>query len=116
MSHFDECLWIEEVYGPPETREPGPADENLRGVALPARQPVTPTRTPEDRAQVFIAEGLCPCCKVPIDEFGRCEICNWHISKDRSTVEAGPAVSSGEPQSQPELPVDEYSPAQVEAA
>lgn len=77
---------------------------------VPHAAAATPARTFQERHDAFIAEGLCPACKVEYDEAGFCSICGFDLAQDKplQTVEMRDDYVPQLP-----LPLDEFAPAAV---
>lgn len=79
-----------------------------------ARQPEpivhTARATFQQRHDAFVAAGLCPACKVDLDDSGFCSICGFDVAQDKplETVEMRDDYVPQLP-----LPLDEFAPAAV---
>ena len=67
----------------------------------------------QERHDAFIADGLCPACKIEYDEAGFCSICGFDLAQDKPlvTVELRDDYVPQLP-----LPLDEFAPAAVDEA
>jgi hypothetical protein len=76
-------------------------------------QPEPPRRTFQERHDAFIADGLCPACKLDLDESGFCSICGFDLAQDSApmTIELRDDYVPQLP-----LPIDEFAPAAVDEA
>ena len=72
-----------------------------------------PRRTFQERHDAFIADGLCPACKIEYDDSGFCSICGFDLAQDQApmTIELRDDYIPQLP-----LPIEEFSPAAVDEA
>lgn len=80
---------------------------------VPAVSVPEPRRTFQERHDAFVAEGLCPACKLDLDDVGFCSICGFDLAQDKplATVELRDDYIPQLP-----LPLDEFAPAAVDEA
>lgn len=90
----------------------GESAEVLEGPVFAAYD-YAPAATFQQRHEAFVAEGICPACKVDLDDAGFCSVCGFDAAHD--TVPDTPELRDNYVPQLP-IPFDEYGPADVEAA
>lgn len=82
-------------------------------ITAPTPEPVVHKKrtTFQERHDAFIADGLCPACKIQFDDTGFCSICGFDLAQDAApmTIELRDDYIPQLP-----LPIDEYGPAALD--
>jgi len=90
----------------------GESQEVLHGPSFAAPDTM-PRATFQQRHDAFVAEGLCPACKVDLDDAGFCSMCGF--DRDRDQLPDTPELRDDYIPQLP-IPLEEFSPAAVDEA